>query len=117
MVFVTHDLALAATLCDRIVVMYAGQVLEENHRDGILTRPVHPYTAALVAARPSIEARAEQLAVIPGLPTSADRAPSGCPFRPRCRYAQDACADAPMTLEPQDGAMTACVRAPEVARG
>ena len=114
MLFITHDLALAASLCDRILVMYAGRVLEDQRRDGILRTPAHPYTAALVGARPSAERRTGRLTVIPGAPEGAAETPMGCPFRNRCRFAASRCAEADMQLRPFGDALTACIRADEI---
>jgi len=114
MLFITHDLALAASLCDRILVMYAGRVLEDQREDGILRTPAHPYTAALVGARPIVERRTARLTVIPGTLVSAADAPSGCPFLARCPYAETRCAETEPSLRPVGDAMTACVRADEI---
>jgi oligopeptide/dipeptide ABC transporter ATP-binding protein len=114
MLFVTHDLTLAATLCDRIVVMYAGRVMEDSLAGSMLTAPAHPYTAALLLARPSMETRAEELAVIPGVAASPGSAPSGCPFRSRCAHATEACADVSPSLVSHGDARTACVRFDEL---
>lgn len=115
MLFVTHDLALATSLCDRIIVMYAGRVLEVNEHDGIFTHPSHPYTAALVRARPSMDVRADSLEVIPGRPASANATLVGCPFAPRCVHRADTCDSAPMTLAPWGEGETACVRIHELS--
>jgi oligopeptide/dipeptide ABC transporter ATP-binding protein len=114
MLFITHDLALAASLCDRILVMYAGRVLEDQRQDGILRTPAHPYTAALVGARPNVERRAARLTVIPGNPVSASEAPSGCPFRTRCPYAEPRCAEIEPSLQLVGDALTACIRVEEI---
>ena len=114
--FITHDLDVAAALCDRVLVMYAGRVLEEQATAGLFSSPTHPYTVGLLRARPQLDTRAEELETIPGRPTSAIEAPSGCPFHPRCGYARDECAVAePRLTELRPGARTACIRAPELA--
>ncbi len=100
MLFITHDLGLASVICDRIVVMYAGQPMAVQDSAGLFAAPAHPYAAALVGARPDPDRRVERLRSVDGRSVSALEAPSGCPFRPRCPYAQDACAEAPVTLEP-----------------
>lgn len=114
MLFITHDLALATSLCDRILVMYAGRIVEVQSRDGILTHPAHPYTHALIGARPTLEGRRERLAVIPGIPTSAANAPVGCPFHPRCRFAQKRCRKMVPPLVEVDLGLSACVRTTEI---
>lgn len=114
MLFITHDLALAAALCDRICVMYAGRIVEVQDAQGVFDGPAHPYSKALLEARPDVRTRRPALAVIPGRPTSALRAPSGCPFHPRCPFAIDECRVAEPRLELVDGAETACIRAREL---
>jgi oligopeptide/dipeptide ABC transporter ATP-binding protein len=114
LLFITHDLELAAAVCDRTAVMYAGQIVETNAA-GLLDRePLHPYTAALAAARPDIAASAHRLAAIPGRPVSAFEAPEGCPFAPRCAYVEDACRAARPPLETLGGGEVRCRRAREL---
>src|SRR5215467_9900579 len=92
MLFITHDLELAAAVCDRTVVMYAGQVVEVRNAALLHDDPLHPYTAALAAARPDIGQTARRLRAIPGRPLSAFEAPSQeCAFAPRCPHATDIC--------------------------
>ena len=89
MLFITHDLDLAAAICDRTVVMYAGQVVEVRASALLHGDPLHPYTAALAAARPDIAQTARRLRAIPGRPLSAFEAPADeCAFAPRCAYAR-----------------------------
>jgi oligopeptide/dipeptide ABC transporter ATP-binding protein len=114
LLFITHDLELAAAVCDRTIVMYAGQVVETRESTLLHTDPLHPYTAALAAARPSIEATAERLAAIPGRPLSAFEAPAGCSFAPRCPHAQDRCTAADPPIEEMAGGLARCVRAAEL---
>jgi oligopeptide/dipeptide ABC transporter ATP-binding protein len=115
LLFITHDLGLASVICDRIVVMYAGHAMVIQDSAGLFTAPAHPYAAALVGARPDPDRRVERLRSIEGRSVSALEAPSGCPFRPRCPYAIDACADAPVVLEPAGpGAASACIRIDEI---
>ena len=114
LLFITHDLDLAAAVCDRTAVMYAGQIVETNAADLLDRDPLHPYTAALAGARPDIAASAHRLAAIPGRPVSAFEAPSGCAFAPRCALAQDACRAARPPLEPLGGGEVRCRRAREM---
>jgi peptide/nickel transport system ATP-binding protein len=114
LLFITHDLDLAAAVCDRTAVMHAGQIVETNAADLLNSDPLHPYTAALAGARPDIAVRAHRLAAIPGRPVSAFEAPSGCAFAPRCALAQDACRAARPPLEPLDGGEVRCRRAAEL---
>jgi oligopeptide/dipeptide ABC transporter ATP-binding protein len=115
MLFVTHDLELASVLCDRVLVMYAGRVMEAQRTTSLFARPRHPYTAALLGARPAIETRHERLAVIPGRPPTPVDAPPGCPFHPRCAYAQDACVqEVPPLRKLGQDVFSACRRAEEI---
>src|SRR5256714_6310867 len=115
MLFITHDLDLAAAVCDRTAVMYAGQIVEIRASALLHDDPLHPYTAALAAARPDIAQTAPRLRAIPGRPLSAFESPAQeCAFAPRCPYATDACrADVPALAE-LDGGLSRCVRAHEL---
>ncbi len=90
MILVSHDLAVISEVCDRIIVMYAGQVVEEGPAAGIITAPRHPYTRALLDAVPQGERRG-QLRSITGSPPSLIDVPGGCRFAPRCRLATQEC--------------------------
>ena len=109
-VFVTHDLGVAARICDRIVVMYSGRMVEEGPASEVLRRPRHPYTLALLQAVPTKETTIEELRAIPGSPPAPDEQIAGCPFQPRCDYALAECAD-PVELVPiGPERMSACRR-------
>lgn len=82
--FITHDFGVVSSICDRVAVMYAGQLVEEADVSHILANPAHPYTQALVKSVPSVRHRSTRLISIPGDPPRLDARPSGCPFRPRC---------------------------------
>jgi oligopeptide/dipeptide ABC transporter ATP-binding protein len=113
--FITHDLDLAAAICDRTLVMYAGQIVEVRTSALLHTDPLHPYTAALAAARPDITHTARRLAAIPGRPLSAFEAPTEeCAFAPRCSYASGICRQAGPDLIELDGGMSRCARAGEL---
>ena len=112
--FITHDLALADQICDRIRVMYAGRIVEIREGRGIFEDPLHPYTNDLLAARPTIRKRVARLPVIKGIPTSAMDSPSGCAFHPRCRFAVDACTSTLPELTAVPGGVVRCIRAGEV---
>jgi len=115
MLFITHDLELAAAICDRTAVMYAGQIVEVRESGRLHDDPLHPYTAALAAARPDITRAAGRLRAIPGRPLSAFEAPPGeCAFAPRCPHAQDACRAGVPPLSELDGGLSRCVRAHEL---
>ncbi|MEV0202681.1 ABC transporter ATP-binding protein, partial [Nonomuraea sp. NPDC050691] len=114
LLFITHDLELAAAVCDRTAVMYAGRVMEVRASALLHDDPLHPYTAALAAARPSLTRRADRLPATPGRPLSAFEAPPGCAFAPRCAHARDACRERRPELLPLAGGQVACVRAEEL---
>jgi oligopeptide/dipeptide ABC transporter ATP-binding protein len=109
-VIVTHDLGVVARTCDRIVVMYAGRMLEEGPAAEVLRRPRHPYTLSLLRAVPTRESTIEDLQVIPGAPPAPDEARSGCPFAPRCAYREPACLKPVSSVAIGGGRMTACRR-------
>jgi peptide/nickel transport system ATP-binding protein len=91
MIWITHDLAIVSALADRIAVMYAGRIVETGATADVVSRPAHPYTAGLLASVPSANARGARLAQIPGNAPSLLDLPAGCPFRPRCERASEAC--------------------------
>jgi oligopeptide/dipeptide ABC transporter ATP-binding protein len=114
--FITHDLELAAVLCDRTIVMYAGRIMEEQSTAQLFDAPLHPYTAALLQARPRTDAATDILSVIPGQAVSAYEAPSGCPFHTRCAHVQQRCRDDRPSLQilDRDGGSSSCLRVDEV---
>ena len=114
MIFITHDLDLAAAICDRTAVMYAGQVVEIQRSDRLHEDPRHPYSHALSRARPPLDRKLASLDAISGHPTSAYEASVGCGFAPRCRFAVDECTTGPIPLTLVDGAAVRCIRASEL---
>jgi oligopeptide/dipeptide ABC transporter ATP-binding protein len=115
MLFITHNLELAAAICDRTVVMYAGQVVEVRESNKLHDQPLHPYTAALAAARPNIDVTSHRLTAIPGRPLSAFEAPQNeCAFTARCPHAADVCRERRPALVELDGGLTRCARAAEL---
>ena len=99
MMLITHNMALIASLCQRVVVMYAGRVVEEGPVEQIFNHPQHPYTWALLRSVPRVdEARKDRLVSIRGLPPDLVKPPPGCKFHPRCPFAIDRCKTEP---EPQ----------------
>ncbi len=89
--FITHNLGLVAESCARMLTMYAGQVVEDGPVEEILSRPLHPYTAGLLASLPNQQAHKAKLSSIPGRVPSPNEMPDGCRFAPRCVYAEAAC--------------------------
>lgn len=91
MIFISHDLAIAAELADRVATMYAGRVVELGSVEDIFYRPRHPYTTGLIRAVPTVTGGFEELASIPGSPPDLINLPSGCPFHPRCPFMTSKC--------------------------
>lgn len=107
-VWITHDLALIAGLADRIVVLYAGTVVEDAPVDELFARPSHPYTRGLLASIPKLHGEeSARLTSIGGTPPEPGRRPPGCPFAPRCPLAEAGCRDLVPELAPLKGAKTA----------
>jgi len=102
MMLITHDLAVVAEVCDRVAVMYAGQVVEEGSVQRIFRNPVHPYSRGLLASLPRLGSRRRRLDPIPGQVPPATAWPEGCRFRDRCPHAWGRCVEHP-TLLPVDG--------------
>ena len=90
-IFVTHDMGVVAEIADRVMVMYAGEVVEMSDAQTIFANPKHPYTQGLLAAVPDIEADAHELNIIPGSMPNLDEKIEGCRFHPRCPFATDIC--------------------------
>lgn len=98
-IFITHDFGIVANLCHRILVMYAGRIVEAGPVNEIFSRPAHPYTEALIAAVPQLHGHQGRLRTIPGQPPSPTEKTVGCPFAPRCERADDRCTrEAPPTF-------------------
>jgi oligopeptide/dipeptide ABC transporter ATP-binding protein len=91
-VLITHDLGVVAETCDRVIVMYAGRVVESSPIKELFRSPLHPYTEGLLDSIPEISGRRERLRAIEGVVPSPFETLPGCPFQPRCRYAEAACA-------------------------
>jgi oligopeptide/dipeptide ABC transporter ATP-binding protein len=92
MILITHDLAVAAGIADRVAVMYGGQIVEEGPAATVFSNPEHPYTAALLEAIPRLDRTADRLPTIPGAVPPASDWPPGCRFHPRCPHAWEQCA-------------------------
>jgi oligopeptide/dipeptide ABC transporter ATP-binding protein len=115
-VVITHDLNMAAEVCDRIMVMYAGKVVEQAPVQEFFTRPSHPYTLGLLASRPSLHG-GEEIPTIPGNVPDLINRPTGCSFHPRCRWATPECsAVEPLPREVSPGHTAACHHLEEVQR-
>ena len=94
-IFVTHDIGVAIEICDRVAVMYAGEIVEQGSLRQIVRSPVHPYARGLLASTVHGAKRGERLETIPGTPPSLDKAPVNCSFAPRCGFAEARCSEAP----------------------
>ena len=92
-IFITHDLGVVAELCDRVVVLYGGLVMEEAEINDLFENPLHPYTMGLLASIPGLtKNKSERLQSIPGSPPDMTKPPKGCPFASRCQFARNICA-------------------------
>jgi peptide/nickel transport system ATP-binding protein len=113
MILVTHDMAVVAYACDRVAVMYAGQVVESGPVAAVLEAPFHPYTMGLTHAFPDVRDDAVALVPIEGAPPSLLSPPPGCRFAERCPFVEEACRAAPPPLvEVAPGHLSRCQRAP-----
>ena len=110
-IFISHDLSVVAGFCDRVMVMYAGRVVETADTRAIFREPKHPYTRALQRSRPAMQAKGAELYVIPGLPPDLSRPVPGCAFAPRCEFAVADCGRTEMRLQDVGaGQASACLR-------
>ena len=109
-IFITHDLGVVAELCDRVVVLYGGLVMEEASIFDIFEHPSHPYTLGLLASIPALDQdKNKRLLPIPGSPPDMTKPPVGCPFAPRCPYARVICgSELPQMTEVSDGHHSRC---------
>ncbi len=108
-IFISHDLALAAEMADRVATMYAGEIVEISDVNSIFYRPLHPYTLGLLNSVPRLDQDQAELESIPGSPPNLLNPPSGCKFHPRCAFATDKCkTDSPQLVEYEAGHLAAC---------
>ena len=109
LLFITHDLGVAASLCHRIAVMYAGRIVETADAASLYANPAHPYTQGLLESLPRLESRRERLYSIGGAPPNPLDLPLGCAFHPRCPHATDQCRnEAPPVKQLGTGHLVAC---------
>jgi peptide/nickel transport system permease protein len=114
-ILVTHDWGVLADLCDRALVMYAGEVVELASVEDLYRSPRHPYTDGLLAANPHLAPVADTLPAIPGTVPPPSAWPAGCHFQPRCQYATDECGAGIIPMaEPAPGRLTRCIHADKV---
>ncbi|MDA5109690.1 ABC transporter ATP-binding protein [Brevibacillus thermoruber] len=107
-IFITHDLGVVAEMCDRVIVMYAGQVIEEAPVRELFQHPQHPYTRGLIASIPTLDQQKSRLYSIRGTVPHPAKMPAGCRFAPRCDYAQEMCRDNPPLKEVEAGHRCRC---------
>jgi oligopeptide/dipeptide ABC transporter ATP-binding protein len=106
--FITHDLGVAASLCHRIAVMYAGRIVEMAAVDALYRDPQHPYTQGLLASVPILGLRKKRLQSIEGSPPNPLSLPAGCAFHPRCPHAMDLCREKAPPMVTSKGSDVAC---------
>ncbi len=99
LLWITHDLSVVGSIADRILVMYAGRIVEQGTADQVLDRPMHPYTRGLISSLPSEERKGKKLRPVPGVMPAPWELPSGCAFRNRCEQASNSCAVAPADID------------------
>ena len=110
-IFITHDFGVVARMCDRVVVMYAGRIVEQGSVRDLFNEPSHPYTQALIASVPKLEERVDRLYSIEGQPPLLSNLPPGCRFEDRCAYARERClAEYPVSFPVKDGHSANCWR-------
>lgn len=117
-IWITHDLGVVADLAQRVIVMYAGFVIEDVSVNELYTNPQHPYTIGLLSSLPKlgVDAGKQKLTIIPGTPPLLWEKPTACPFRPRCRFAVDACLKNPTLTQVSPEHKVACWVDPATGR-
>ncbi|MFA1820105.1 ABC transporter ATP-binding protein [Virgibacillus oceani] len=107
-ILITHDLGVVAEMCDRVVVMYAGEVVEENNVISLFENPKHPYTQGLLNSTPKIHQSDYKLESIKGNVPPSDKMPTGCKFHPRCPFAMEICKSKPPLLKQKGDSKVSC---------
>jgi peptide/nickel transport system permease protein len=112
---ITHDWGVVADACERAIMMYAGQIVEDAAVEELFRRPLHPYTEGLLESNPHLGRPLQRLAAIPGAIPGPGNWPSGCRFHPRCKYATTQCRHRPIALvEEQSGRLVRCIHSDEL---
>ena len=115
--FITHDLGVIREMCERVIVMYCGEIMEEAPTKRLFVKPTHPYTTGLLGTLPKYGQEGE-LPTIPGMVPPSGKFPAGCVFAPRCPYAREDCiANKPEIIEIEPGHKVRCFRAEEIFNG
>jgi peptide/nickel transport system ATP-binding protein len=116
LILITHDLRVAFALCDRVLVLYAGSVLETAGAEPMEAEPLHPYTLGLLLSDPPVDRRLSEMAAIPGSVPPPDEVATSCAFAPRCQWRMSACGEAaPALAEVAPARFSACIRIPEIS--
>lgn len=100
--YITHDMAVVSEVCDRVTVMYAGQIVEDANVEDLFKNPKHPYTIGLIHSVPGVETSIDDFETIPGTVPRLINPPSGCRFHPRCTYSKEICKKEKPKLEKAD---------------
>jgi oligopeptide transport system ATP-binding protein len=108
MLLITHDLGVVANSCDDMLVLYGGQVMEQGRTADLFADPAHPYTMGLLSAVPRLDQSTDRLVAIPGNPPNMMSRPKGCPFAPRCTFAEPVCVSTKPQLETSPKRKRAC---------
>ncbi len=116
LLLITHNLGVVAKMCDRVVVMYAGEVVEEAPVEALFADPRHPYTIGLLRSVPRADQLRGKLPTLEGRPVDMSAPPPGCRFRPRCGLAEARCATRPALLPVADGHAARCWVAQDLAK-
>ena len=117
-ILITHNMGVVAEFAHRVIVMYAGRIVEHGGVDDIFYKPSHPYTEGLLRSIPDLEVEQRRLTAIPGVMPNPFALPPGCRFMPRCPQAQPACAERiPPLIDLGDGRSAACIRHTEFRHG
>ena len=111
MILITHDLGIVAQNCDRVGIVYAGEIMEIGSLEQIYDRHRHPYTEGLFGCVPNLNMKEKRLHPIPGLMPDPMNLPKGCPFSPRCPFVSEACSERVPNTEVEPGHFVRCVRA------
>jgi peptide/nickel transport system ATP-binding protein len=111
MLLITHDLGVVAEICDRVAILYAGDIVEMGNLRHIFRQTSHPYTEGLIGSLPKINEKTHRLSPIKGLMPDPAKLPPGCSFSPRCKYAKSVCGiNKPMMLEIDPGHFVRCLK-------
>ena len=113
MIYISHDMAVIAEVCDTVAVMYAGKLVESGPTTEVFARPIHPYTRALMSAFPSVRGDKHDLTTLPGEPPNLLDPPAGCSFNPRCQYATDECRTSTPPIVQRGEQWAACWNPPD----